>query len=304
MVYEQSSLVEALKGTTAKREQRVLEQIMKIMVTGAKGMLGQDLVPILRDHGHEVIPLVRQELDITDRKAVFEAIEHFHPQIVINCAAYTNVDQAEEERDLAYAINALGVQNLALACEEKKCELVQISTDYVFDGTKTTPYRPLDPPNPINWYGYTKYAGEKFVEWHCSRFYIVRTSWLYGKYGKNFVTTILKLAKEKEYLEVVDDQIGSPTHTKSLSRAIADLIQTGWYGIHHYTDDAGNGISWYEFAKTILELARSTIQVKPVKSNKLGKPAKRPHHSTLFVGLSQIEWKDELKAFFKLINFR
>ena len=277
---------------------------MKIMVTGAKGMLGQDLVPILKDQGHEVIPLGRQELDITDRKAVFEAIEHFYPQIVINCAAYTNVDQAEVERDLAYAINALGVQNLALACEEKKCELVQISTDYVFDGTKTTPYRPLDPPNPINWYGYTKYAGEKFVEWHCSRFYIVRTSWLYGKYGKNFVTTILKLAKEKEYLEVVDDQIGSPTHTKSLSRAIANLIQTGWYGIHHYTDDAGNGISWYEFAKTILELAQSTVQVKPVKSDKLGKPAKRPYYSTLFVGLSQIEWKEELKAFFRLINFR
>ncbi|MCR4432907.1 MAG: dTDP-4-dehydrorhamnose reductase [Caldiserica bacterium] len=272
---------------------------MRIMVTGAKGMLGQDLVPILRDQGHDVIPLGRQELDITDRKAVFEAIEHFHPQIVINCAAYTNVDQAEVERDLAYAINALGVQNLALACEDKKCELVQISTDYVFDGTKKTPYRPLDPPNPINWYGYTKLAGEKFVEWHCSRFYIVRTSWLYGKYGKNFVTTILKLAREKECLEVVDDQIGSPTHTKSLSRAIADLIQTGWYGIHHYTDDAGNGISWYEFAQAILQLAEISKKVEPIKTLQLSRPAPRPSYSTLFLTMPAPLWQEELAKFMK-----
>lgn len=298
MVYEQSSLVEALKGTTAKREQRVLEQIMKIMVTGAKGMLGQDLVPILKDQGHEVIPLVRQELDITDRKAVFEAIEHFHPQIVINCAAYTNVDQAEVERDLAYAINALGVQNLALACEEKKCELVQISTDYVFDGTKTTPYRPLDPPNPINWYGYTKYAGEKFVEWHCSRFYIVRTSWLYGKYGKNFVTTILKLAKEKEYLEVVDDQIGSPTHTKSLSRAIANLILAQNYGVHHYTDLTQNGISRFQFAQRVLKEANLERSIKPIKSFNLQSQAHRPQYSVLELSLPSVPWEKELEDFF------
>jgi len=271
---------------------------MKIMVTGAKGMLGQDLVPILKDQGHEVIPLVRQELDITDRKAVFEAIEHFHPQIVINCAAYTNVDQAEVERDLAYAINALGVQNLALACEEKKCELVQISTDYVFDGTKTTPYRPLDPPNPINWYGYTKYAGEKFVEWHCSRFYIVRTSWLYGKYGKNFVTTILKLAKEKEYLQVVDDQIGSPTHTKSLSRAIANLILAQNYGVHHYTDLTQNGISRFQFAQRVLKEANLERSIKPIKSFNLQSQAHRPQYSVLELSLPSVPWEKELEDFF------
>jgi len=276
---------------------------MKVMVLGAKGMLGQDLVPILQEE-HEVFPYGHEDLDITKREEVWGAIKELRPDLVINCAAYTDVDKAESEREKAYAVNALGAQNIALACADFKAVLLQISTDYVFDGQKRTPYLPLDQPNPINWYGYTKYAGEKFVEWHLSRFYILRTSWLYGKHGKNFVTTILKLAKEKEYLEVVDDQIGSPTHTKSLSRAIADLIQTGWYGIHHYTDDAGNGISWYEFARTILELAQSTIQVKPVKSDKLGKPAKRPYYSTLFVDLPQVEWKEELKAFFRLINFK
>ena len=271
---------------------------MRIIVTGAKGMLGQDLVPILKDQGHEVIPLGRQELDITDRNVVFEAIGHFHPQIVINCAAYTNVDQAEVDRDLAYAINALGVQNLALACEEKKCELVQISTDYVFDGTKTTPYRPLDPPNPINWYGYTKLAGEKFVEWHCSRFYIVRTSWLYGKYGKNFVTTILRMAKERECLEVVDDQIGSPTHTKSLSRAIANLILAQNYGVHHYTDLTQNGISRFQFAQRVLKEANLERSIKPIKSFNLQSQAHRPQYSVLELSLPSVPWEKELEDFF------
>jgi dTDP-4-dehydrorhamnose reductase len=271
---------------------------MKILVTGAKGMLGSDLVPILQSEGHEVLAWDLEELDITKRNDVFAAFETARPQAVINCAAYTNVDGAETEREKAYAINALGVQNLALACAKIDCEMLQISTDYVFDGTKRTPYLPLDQPNPINWYGYTKYAGEKFVQWHLSRFYIVRTSWLYGKYGKNFVTTILKLARERDELRVVDDQVGAPTHCRSLVIAISNLIRSNYYGIHHYTDDAGNGISWFAFACEILKQTRLQTPVRPITTQQMPRPAIRPHYSNLAVtSIPQSDWKAELHRF-------
>jgi len=269
---------------------------MKILVTGARGMLGSDLVPILQDEGHEVLAWDLEELNITQRDRVFEALQSVRPHLVINCAAYTNVDGAETEREIAYAVNALGVQNLALACNKINCELTHISTDYVFDGTKGTLYLPLDQPNPINWYGYTKYAGEKFVEWHLSRFYIVRTSWLYGKNGKNFVNTILRLSKERDHLEVVDDQIGAPTNTESFSRFLAHLVGTGYYGIHHYTDDAGQGISWFDFAQEILRSAGLSTPVFPIKTTQIPRPAVRPSYSTLAVQTpTQEDWKVELQ---------
>ncbi|MEI8192070.1 MAG: dTDP-4-dehydrorhamnose reductase [candidate division NC10 bacterium] len=273
---------------------------MKILVTGARGMLGSDLVPILQDEGHEVLAWDLEELDITRREDVFAALETERPQTVINCAAYTNVDGAETERETAYAVNALGVQNIALACAKIDCELMQISTDYVFDGTKRTPYLPLDQPNPINWYGYTKYAGEKFAEWHCSRFYIVRTSWLYGKHGKNFVQTILRLAKERDHLEVVDDQVGAPTHTKSLSRFLANLIGTGRFGIHHFTDDTGQGISWFEFAQEIVKQVGLPTMVRHIKTKQMPRPAKRPSYSTLAILTNPlVDWKAELHKYLK-----
>ncbi|MDI6868649.1 MAG: dTDP-4-dehydrorhamnose reductase [Coprothermobacterota bacterium] len=272
---------------------------MKVMVLGAKGMLGQDLVPVLQEE-HEVFPYSHEDLDITKRETVWRAIKELGPDLVINCAAYTDVDKAESEREKAYAVNALGVQNIALACADFKAVLLQISTDYVFDGQKRTPYLPLDQPNPINWYGYTKYAGEKFVEWHLSRFYILRTSWLYGKHGKNFVSTILKLAQERDHLEVVNDQIGAPTHTKSLAKAILWLIKTEQFGIHHYTDFAGEGVSWYEFASKIVKLAGLLTAVKPIETKDLPRPAKRPAYSTLEVDIRDpAPWEEELEGFLK-----
>lgn len=270
---------------------------MRILVTGARGMLGSDLVPILQDEGHQVLAWDLEELDITRRNDVFKALETAHPQAVVNCAAYTDVDGAETEREKAYAINALGVQNLALACAKIDCEMMQISTDYVFDGTKRTPYLPLDQPAPINWYGYTKYAGEKFVQWHCSRFYILRTSWLYGKHGKNFVKTILRLAEERDHLEVVDDQVGAPTNSIGLAHAITKVINGKSYGIHHFTDNAENGISWWDFAVEIAHLAGTQILILKSSSNRLTGAAKRPAYSVLACTMANQDWKDQLTHF-------
>jgi len=274
---------------------------MKVLVTGAKGMLAHDLIPILRER-HEVIPVPEEELDITKRASLYDAVERAIPDVIINCAAYTQVDKAEEEREKAFLVNGIGVQNLALVCQEKSIPLCHVSTDYVFDGTKATAYTPFDNTNPINIYGESKLAGEKYIQWIMNRFYIVRTSWLYGKHGNNFVSTILRLAQEKQELEVVQDQKGSPTWTISLSRGINKLIDSGAYGIYHFTDDTGGGISWYDFAKEILRLSGSRTVVLPSSTDRFPRPAKRPPNSVLDISLfSQVtghkptDWKEALR---------
>lgn len=279
---------------------------MKVLVTGAKGMLGRDLTPILEKDGHEVIPTDIEELDITRFDSLFQMTKDIHPDVVVNCAAYTNVDKAEEEPEKAFRINGLGVRNLALVCRDLDIELCHVSTDYVFDGTKKEPYKPDDPPNPINTYGKSKLAGENAVRERLKKFYIVRTSWLYGKYGKNFVSTILDLAKTRKELKVVDDQRGSPTWTVSLSRVIESLIQTQMYGIYHATDKTDKGISWYEFAREISLL--SSLQTKVIRTSTSEFPclAKRPENSVL--DLAAIEsvlnkslpsWRESLLGFLK-----
>lgn len=274
---------------------------MKVLVAGAKGMLAHDLIPILRE-GHEVIAPAKEDFDITLRDRVSRAIRTSSPDLVINCAAYTQVDKAEEERGKAFLVNGIGVQNLALACQDKSIPLCHISTDYVFDGTKGTAYTPFDNTNPINVYGESKLAGEKYIEWIMNRFYILRTSWLYGKAGDNFVSTILKLSKERQELEVVDDQKGSPTSTRSLSRGISRLIESGAYGIYHFTDDTEGGISWYDFAKEIVRLSGSRPRVLPTTTDRFPRPAKRPSHSVLDIslfpavtGFKPVKWKEALK---------
>jgi dTDP-4-dehydrorhamnose reductase len=280
---------------------------MRILVTGAKGMLGTDLVCILEEKNHEVFATDIEELDITQLDSLNKMTEDISPDVIINCAAYTDVDNAEEEPEKAFLINGIGVRNLALVCKKLDIDLCHISTDYVFDGTKENPYTPDDLPNPINTYGKSKLAGENYIQEIWNKFYIIRTSWLYGKYGKNFVYTILNLAKKQKELRVVNDQIGSPTWTVTLSKAIAKIIQTQKYGIYHVTDKTENGISWYEFAKEIIRLSKFNAELIRMKTEQLLRLVRRPKYSVLDIKMAQIVlneglpfWTESLTSFLKL----
>ena len=280
---------------------------MKILVTGANGMLGRDLVLVLEGERHEVIITDIEELDITVPDQIIEAVRAIAPDIVINCAAYTLVDKAEKEPDKAFLINGKGTENIASVCREFGIDLCYLSTDYVFNGEKKGPYAPDDKTDPINTYGASKLAGENAIRRICDRFYIVRTSWLYGKNGKNFVHTILDLAKSQNEINIVDDQIGSPTWTVSLARVLSKIIRTGKFGIYHVTDETDGGISWHRFAEEIVGLAHLDCRVIPVKSSEFPRPAKRPKNSTLDLAAIQSllgerlpDWKDSLREFISL----
>jgi dTDP-4-dehydrorhamnose reductase len=260
---------------------------MKILVTGSEGMLAQDLIPLLQDN-HQTMLFSRQEMDITQKDAVMKNIRSNVPDIVINCAAYTKVDTAEEEKDTAFQVNGIGVQNLACACAEMQIPLCHISTDYVFDGRKNKPYTPFDAPNPLSVYGESKLAGEKYVQWILNKFYIVRTSGLYGRGDNNFVMTILRLVKEQQTVKVVTDQICSPTSTASLSAGIKKLVESGNFGIYHITDDSGDGISWFDYAREIVSMAGIRAEIIPVTSEEFPRPAKRPAYSVLDTGITRL----------------
>lgn len=282
---------------------------MKILITGAKGMLGKDLVHILREAGHDVDATDIEELDITNAKQIKAHIKNSKPHIIVNCAAYTQVDKAEEEQAKALLINGIGAQNIALACRELNIDLCQISTDYVFDGKKKTGYTPFDSPNPIQVYGQTKLAGEKYVQEILKKYYIVRTSWLYGINGPNFVKTILRLSQSQKELKVVDDQIGSPTWTATLSHVITKIISSQQYGIYHASDKTDNGISWYEFAREILRLSGSSSAIVPIKTSEFPLPAKRPAYSVLDLRVTSLiiqatppHWKKSLSKYMEKMN--
>lgn len=250
---------------------------MKVLITGANGMLGQDLSPILEDAGAFVIETDVDTLDITNMKEVKNTLINVRPDMVIHCAAYTNVDKAEEDFDTAYKINVLGSENLAKICSELDILIVYISTDYVFDGTAISPLNPNSPTNPINNYGKTKLEGENAIRKYCTKYYIARTSWLYGIHGKNFVETMLSL-KDKEELKVVDDQIGCPTWTVELASGILKLLQKP-YGIYHV---CGSGqTSWYGFANEIFKQSGLTVNLKPCVTEEFPRPAKRPKFSAM-----------------------
>jgi len=299
---------------------------MRILITGACGMLGRDLIEVLSE-GHELylldvepfpVSLSSQfsnlPLDIADSEKTYREITKINPDIVVHTAAYTDVDGCETNRDLAFRINGLGTRNIALTCQRFDTELLYISTDYVFDGEKGEPYAEFDRPNPQSIYAKSKYWGELYINSLSNRFYIIRSSWLFGKNGKNFVTTILNLAKEKKEIEVVNDQIGSPTYTKDLARAIAQLIgaeredssnRANLYGIWHITNSGQ--CSWYEFAREILQ--GSGVLVKPISSEKLNRPAKRPKFSVLDNYVWRLQgweplrhWKEALKDYLKEIK--
>jgi len=252
---------------------------MKILILGHKGMLGSDLHLRLFAF-HDVTGKDIEDFDISSQGACEEVIAETEPDIVINAAAYTNVDGCESDSDACFSVNAEGVKNIALACRQKRIKIVHFSTDYVFDGTRKTPYQEDDKCTPLNVYGKSKLAGEQYLKQFSDNFLLIRSAWLYGKNGKNFVKTIIEKARTEKLLKIVDDQVGSPTFTWDLAAAVQLLIEDQHTGIFHITN-RGN-CSWYEFAVKILKSACiPDVTVKPIKSDELERPARRPHYSVL-----------------------
>ncbi len=256
------------------------------MIIGSEGMLGHDLVDVLSKE-HDISTTTIETLDITDIEKTIETVKNINPDVVVHAAAYTDVDASESNPDLAYNVNALGTRNVAVACNEVDCAMVYICTDYVFDGTKTTPYYEYDQTRPLGVYGKTKHTGEVYIRDLLNKFYIIRTSWLYGYNGPNFIATMLKLAKTTDSISVVNDQIGSPTYTVDLANSISLLIKKPSYGIYHITNS--ESCSWYDFAKEIFRQTNTEIDLKPVTTEEFPRPAPRPKFSVL----ENYNWKME-----------
>lgn len=252
---------------------------MKILITGSKGQLGIEIIRQLRKNSiYQVIGMDKDELNIVNLDDINETILSVKPDVVINCAAHTAVDLCETDIENAYKINAIGPRNLAIASEKVGAKFVQVSTDYVFNGNENQPYREDNETCPNSIYGKSKLMGEQFTKEFCSKYFIVRTAWLYGE-GNNFVRTMLKLAQNNKELNVVNDQFGSPTSTVDLAKAIIDLINTENYGTYHGTCEGQ--CSWYDFAKKIFEISNIDIKVNPVSSEEFKRPAPRPKYSVL-----------------------
>lgn len=254
--------------------------MIRILITGGKGQLGIELNKQLNQKGtlYTVISADHHTLDITDLNQVQQFVYKQQPHIIINCAAYTQVDKCEQEKDIADKVNRIGPQYLALVSKEIGAKLVHISTDYVFSGDEYLPRKETDEVNPKTIYGITKWAGEEEVRKLCEHHFIIRTAWLYGE-GNNFVRTMLKLSETNKELNVVADQFGNPTYTKDLAIAIINLMQTEDYGTYHGTCEGT--CSWYDFAKKIFEVKGIDIKVNPVTSEQFPRPAKRPFYSSL-----------------------
>jgi dTDP-4-dehydrorhamnose reductase len=257
---------------------------MKLLITGAGGQLGQALQTLLKDKKDiEVFPFGSKELDITDEALVKKQVTALSPDIIINCAAHTAVDACEGDGENAYRINALGAKYLAMAANAVNASMVQVSTDYVFDGSKETPYVETDTPNPQSIYGKTKLAGEIEAARYLKRLYIVRSAWLYGHsrgfIKPNFILTMLRLAREGKPIRVVNDQYGTPTSHLELARAILYLITTKNYGIYHATCEGS--ATWYEFAREIFTLLDLKVDLTPITSREFPTAAKRPPYSVL-----------------------
>lgn len=249
-----------------------------MLLTGAGGQLGLELAELLPRHGHEVVALTRKDLDVGEARAVASSLEEHGPDLVVNAGAYTNVDGCETEPGLAYRANALGPRNLAVHCERLGCELLHVSTNYVFDGKAERPYEPFDPANPISVYGRTKLAGEEYVKHLCNRWYLVRSAGVYGQ-GHNFVRTMLRVAGERDILMVKDDEFIAPTYAGDLAEGVLETINSGLYGVYHVTNSGS--CSWYEFAREIFHLAGVEIEVVPVASSEYPLPAARPANGLL-----------------------
>lgn len=250
---------------------------MRILLTGSNGQLGTD-IRRAAGHSHDIVAH-DLDLDITDRAAVAASVVAVAPDVVVNAAAFTNVDGAEADELAAYRVNALGPQNLALACQQKDIPLLHVSTDFVFSGEASEPYTEFDRPDPRGVYGKSKYAGEQYVSGLLDRFYICRTSWLYGVGGGNFVKTMLKAGRERDEVRVVDDQEGSPTYSLDLANKILEIIETGAFGVYHLSNQGS--ITWNRFTKDIFEIAGIDTPVLPISTEELARPAPRPRYSTM-----------------------
>jgi len=272
---------------------------MKVLVTGAAGMLGRDLMLAAGNAGHEVVGFGRAELDVTDAEGLARRVDLERPDVVVNSAAWTDVDGAEEAEEDALAVNGAGAGNVAAAAAEIGASVVYVSTDYVFDGTKNEPYVESDQPAPLSAYGRTKLAGEEATAAANKRHFVVRSAGLFGIGGNNFVETMLRLADGQSEVLVVRDQIGSPTYTWHLAYGIVRLIEGLEFGIHHMA--AAGQCSWYDFAREIFEQAKVDCKVLSVSTEEFGRPAARPPFSALTsqrehaIGLPP--WQDGLAGY-------
>jgi len=281
---------------------------MKVLVTGASGQLGTDLCEVLRDF--ELIPLTHKDIEINDMDSVKQAFNKYKPDIIVNTAAYVRVDDCEDEKEKAFKVNALGARNVAVVAQELGARLVHLSTDYVFGGedeSRTTPYTEFDTPVPLSIYGKSKLAGENLVRHFCLRHFIVRASALFGVAGSsgkggNFIETMLRLARERDELKVVNDQVFSPTYTGDLARKIAQLMATEYYGIFHITNKGT--CSWYKFTAEIVKLAGIKTPVVPITSDQYPQKARRPCYSVLdnshlrLLGMDDMRhWQEALKDY-------
>lgn len=278
---------------------------MRVLITGATGQLGTDLVQVCQSQ--ELIPLSHADLDITDYEAVKRTLSKLRPEVVINSSAYVSVDEAEMEAEKAFLVNAVGALNLARVCRDLDMVNVYISTDYVFDGEKGSPYKEDDKPNPINVYGLSKYAGEIFTQNYSPKHYIIRVASLYGKAGArgkktNFVNRVIQKGLNREELKVVEDIFMSPTYTQDASQMIYRILENRLdYGIYHLVNDGY--CSWFEFAKQILIFINCECNIVPINSSESGRLAKRPKFSALvnrklmMFGLKMRSWKEALRDY-------
>ena len=252
---------------------------MKVLITGASGQLGYDAANVLREQGKDFLGVSSKELDITDRDAVLRTLSEYRPDAVLHCAAYTKVDRAEDEAELCMRVNVDGTHNISLGCRKIGAKMLYISTDYVFPGIGNTPWEVNDPTGPLNIYGRSKLAGEQAVRELLERFFIVRTSWVIGAHGNNFVKTMLRLAETYDRLRVVDDQIGSPTFTTDLAPLLCNMIETEQYGIYHATNEGF--CSWAELAEAVFRQSGKTVAVEHISTEEYGAKAQRPKNSRL-----------------------
>lgn len=280
-----------------------MDKQIRVLVTGAGGQLGWDVCRELERRGTEHLRTTSANMDVTDREAVWNRLSEYRPDAVIHCAAYTAVDRAEEEAERAFAVNEEGTRNLAQACKEIGAKLLYISTDYVFPGTGTKPYEVDDPVGPLNVYGKSKLAGERAVKETLKQHFIVRSSWVFGSHGSNFVKTMLRLSKKYSAVRVVADQVGAPTYTEDLAPLLCDMVQTERYGTYHATNEGE--CSWAEFAKAIFQMSVRETTVEEIStSDYTAAKADRPLNSRLSkrrlleAGFSPLPlWRNALERF-------